>query len=505
MEGKERSRRRRGGREARRRISAFLSVVLTVAMTLDTPLGVLGFGAMETFASIDDHRSATGSDADGSNVPTEDGGHDEPVDLGEGWMAAENAEYRQGQTQDVDIYVIAEDNDVAPGNTSTMRLYLKNNTGSTVTDGVLHFAGSRIKKEDGAFTDISGTGVSSTDPSADGADERRSAESTGAGEEPDSLGGERLDELEAREAAEYARDFGKDSEEGDPYRLTGLHLEPGQLHEIEFEFYTDEHASDGKAYVDFKFQGQSGDGTVRSDERFYYSIGLPTVEVELSDGQALETGVEHELSIWMNEWLQSRYEVFAVRDEAYVRRLLKELASENGSFRLLYDGEVLVGMISEWGLEKREQRLLYCGDAYVEEVREPEPAIMARIITPENFVRAIRLEETYAGEELTIRLELVDPLIQENDGRWMWHLDKKSSWMERQTGTMRQEADVHGIPFPEAIQEIWGMTAEEIELSLTIEEFTLWLFGYGLPEAVQRLGLDKAVRALQGVFLDEIV
>ena len=79
MEGKERSRRRRGGREARRRISAFLSVVLTVAMTLDTPLGVLGFGAMETFASIDDHRSATGSDADGSNVPTEDGGHDEPV------------------------------------------------------------------------------------------------------------------------------------------------------------------------------------------------------------------------------------------------------------------------------------------------------------------------------------------------------------------------------------------------------------------------------------------
>ena len=212
-----------------------------------------------------------------------------------------------------------------------------------------------------------------------------------------------------------------------------------------------------------------------------------------------------ELSIWMNEWLQSRYEVFAVRDEAYVRRLLKELASENGSFRLLYDGEVLVGMISEWGLEKREQRLLYCGDAYVEEVREPEPAIMARIITPENFVRAIRLEETYAGEELTIRLELVDPLIQENDGRWMWHLDKKSSWMERQTGTMRQEADVHGIPFLEAIQEIWGMTAEEIELSLTIEEFTLWLFGYGLPEAVQRLGLDKAVRALQGVFLDEIV
>lgn len=96
------------------------------------------------------------------------------------------------------------------------------------------------------------------------------------------------------------------------------------------------------------------------------------------------------LSAWMNAWLVSRYEVFAIRDEAYVCRLLKEIASENGNFRLLYDQGNLVGMRSEWGLEKREQRLLYGENSYVEEIAPPKPAIMARIITPEKFVRAIR-------------------------------------------------------------------------------------------------------------------
>ena len=33
---------------------------------------------------------------------------------------------------------------------------------------------------------------------------------------------------------------------------------------------------------------------------------------------------------WMNSWLSKRYEVFARRDAEYVRRLLKEMESENG-------------------------------------------------------------------------------------------------------------------------------------------------------------------------------
>ena len=298
MEGKGRSRRRRRGRDARRRIGAFLSVMLTAAMTLNTPLGVLGFGVMDAFASTGDGRTATGSDASAA-----DGAQYGSEDLGEGWMTAKNAEYRQGQAQDVDIYVIAEDNDVAPGNTSTMRLYLKNNTGSTVTEGALHFAGSRIKKEDGVFTDISGSGASALDTAAGGQGLSGAAGADGSRDDMS------LEELEAWEAEEYARDLGAAYEDQGLNVLTGICIEPGQLHEIEFQFYTDDDASDGKAYVDFKFQGQGGEGQVASKERFYYSIGLPTVEVELLDGQALDTGVQHEMSIWMNAPSWSDYEV----------------------------------------------------------------------------------------------------------------------------------------------------------------------------------------------------
>lgn len=196
------------------------------------------------------------------------------------------------------------------------------------------------------------------------------------------------------------------------------------------------------------------------------------------------------LSAWMNAWLVSRYEVFAIRDEAYVCRLLKEIASENGNFRLLYDQGNLVGMRSEWGLEKREQRLLYGENSYVEEIAPPKPAIMARIITPEKFVRAIRLDEAYAGEQMTICLRIRDPLIRQNDGLWKWHLDHGTSWMEPWS-----------IPWNHFQTEPEG----ERNITLTIEELTFWLFGYGIPEAVEAAGLEHVVRTLRGVFLDEIV
>lgn len=196
------------------------------------------------------------------------------------------------------------------------------------------------------------------------------------------------------------------------------------------------------------------------------------------------------LSAWMNDWLGSRYEVFAIRDEDYVCRLLKEIDSENGNFRLLYDQGNLVGMRSEWGLEKREQRLLYGENSYVEEIAPPKPAIMARIITPEKFVRAIRLDEAYAGEQMTICLEIRDPLIRQNDGLWKWHLDHGTSYLEPWS-----------VPWNHSQTEPEG----ERNITLTIEELTFWLFGYGIPEAVEAAGLEHVVRTLRGVFLDEIV
>lgn len=184
------------------------------------------------------------------------------------------------------------------------------------------------------------------------------------------------------------------------------------------------------------------------------------------------------LAGWINGWLEERYQVFAVRDEAYLRRLMDELASENGTLDVLYDGEVMVGLHSEWGLEEREQRLLYCREAYREQAAEAKPAIMARIISPEVFVKEVRLQDTVQEDEIVIRLELKDPLIPENQGVWEWHLSHVMSWMERCGGA-------------------------EAELVLGIEELTGWLFGYAVPEAAKPY--EKLVDVLDGVFLDEVV
>ena len=82
----------------------------------------------------------------------------------------------------------------------------------------------------------------------------------------------------------------------------------------------------------------------------------------------------------MEEWLSARYEAYCSRDESYVKRLVKELASEDGALELMYDGERLCGLFSEWGLGEREQRLLYTEASFAGEDRAGEkPAIMARI------------------------------------------------------------------------------------------------------------------------------
>lgn len=191
-----------------------------------------------------------------------------------------------------------------------------------------------------------------------------------------------------------------------------------------------------------------------------------------------------ELASWVNRWLEARYEVYALRDEAYMRRLLKEIASEDGTLEVLFDEGRLVGLISEWGRSEREQRLLYGEPPYIEEGAPARPAIMARIITPEIFVRAVRLREP--GDERVIVLRLEDPLIPDNDGLWRWHLLTESSWMER-----ADETDGGAEDGPDPV------------LALRIEELTAWLFGYEVPEAAKPFA--GWVETLRGVFLDEVV
>lgn len=80
----------------------------------------------------------------------------------------------------------------------------------------------------------------------------------------------------------------------------------------------------------------------------------------------------------MEQWLGARYEMYTRRDAAYVSRLIKELASENGTLEFLEQDGRLVGLDAYWGWEVREHRLLYAEDAYTVKTGE-KPWNMARL------------------------------------------------------------------------------------------------------------------------------
>ena len=252
------------------------------------------------------------------------------------------------------------------------------------------------------------------------------------------------------------------------------------------------------------------------------------------------------LAAWMNEWLKQRYEVYAVRDGEYVSLLQRELDTEKGESFGWFDGEGrLQALQAFWGLEKREQRLLYCGEEYrkaeactgaAAEVSGPEteePAhgpegpspdsagIMARITNLEAMVQHITVNEDCPCAVMEVSLRVRDSLIPENDGLWKWRLDGERSIVARienpfgaEAGLCREEAGL----CPEDAELCPERTAQPgpaadllfstETLSLTIEQLTMWLFGYRQLDTIMEETPPfwcAYVRCLRGVFLDEIV
>lgn len=195
---------------------------------------------------------------------------------------------------------------------------------------------------------------------------------------------------------------------------------------------------------------------------------------------------------FMNRWLKERYEVYAVRSKEYVRRLCREIGSEDGTLEIYYQngryaqnggrqGGSIEGVHAEWGLVTKEQRLLMCGRQYCVENGCVEPGIMGRIVDLPKFVKAIRLKDEAQKEEMTVILNVTDPQIPENHGIWRWKLDRKTS----------------------GIRKLSDEDSVRPDLVLDIGELTEWLFGYRVPKEAE--AFCGSIRTLKGVFLDEIV
>lgn len=218
--------------------------------------------------------------------------------------------------------------------------------------------------------------------------------------------------------------------------------------------------------------------------QFTYIFDQPQWSVKdragLTEASCREDGENlKEAADFADRWLRERFEVFCIRDEAYMDMFLKEIESEAGTLKLLRQQGELVGIQSEWGLDKRVPRELLCQEAYLEETGEPKPAIMARIVNLKEFLSVISLREECRSRQMSVLIEVEDPIIGENQGRFIWHLDKSGSRIE-------PAKENCGKPF-----------------TITVERLTGWLFGYERPEE----GPDwiHLIRPLQGIFIDEIV
>ena len=206
-------------------------------------------------------------------------------------------------------------------------------------------------------------------------------------------------------------------------------------------------------------------------------------------------------AVYMEQWLGARYEMYTRRDAAYVSRLIKELASENGTLEFLEQDGRLVGLDAYWGWEVREHRLLYGEDAYTVKTGE-KPWNMARLTNIGALLAAFGLKQAeQQGEEkrmLTLGIRMNDSILEMNNGKFVWTIGETGSSLKAR----KPEPDTCGCT--ENVS-IW--------LETKPEELVSWLFGCRKAEEIwggqlENKGLAEIlaqVDTVNGVYLDEIV
>ena len=206
-------------------------------------------------------------------------------------------------------------------------------------------------------------------------------------------------------------------------------------------------------------------------------------------------------AVYMEQWLGARYEMYTRRDAAYVSRLIKELASENGTLEFLEQDGRLVGLDAYWGWEVREHRLLYAEDAYTVKMGE-KPWNMARLTNIGALLAAFGLKqaEQQGGEKrmLTLGIRMNDPILEMNNGEFVWTIGETGSSLKAR----KPEPDTCGCT--ENVS-IW--------LETKPEELVSWLFGCRKAEEIwggqfenkELAEILAQVDTVNGVYLDEIV
>lgn len=160
---------------------------------------------------------------------------------------------------------------------------------------------------------------------------------------------------------------------------------------------------------------------------------------------------------YYNTKIPNNFDIYVVRDESYVKRLLKEMQCENGYIKLFFKNNLLHGYImlyvSETVIQIREMiynsSILYDVISYLQSILnnktliltdirgiqelqlfqnyfkttiELKPYVMARIVYLKNF-----LEKIYSKSNISFNISIVDSIIKENNNKFNWSLSPLNS------------------------------------------------------------------------------
>ena len=109
---------------------------------------------------------------------------------------------------------------------------------------------------------------------------------------------------------------------------------------------------------------------------------------------------------------------------------------------------------------------------YLEEVEPRKPRVLARIVNLHEMLKHIS-----SKGKVTVAIRLIDPIIMENDGLFIWYLDEKGSYMERVQKTQTEDGSAMR---PEITTTIGGLTAflfEYIKLKDSLKFESIYLTG----------------------------
>jgi hypothetical protein len=183
------------------------------------------------------------------------------------------------------------------------------------------------------------------------------------------------------------------------------------------------------------------------------------------------------LAHFVNAVLCKKYGLFIIRNALYFENLQKKAAENGGTIYQIKEGSRLIGYFLYYSGEKEwiseavfeDEENIAC---YLEEVEPRKPRVLARIVNLHEMLKHIS-----SKGKVTVAIRLIDPIIMENDGLFIWYLDEKGSYMERVQKTQTEDGSAMR---PEITTTIGGLTAflfEYIKLKDSLKFESIYLTG----------------------------